>query len=73
MPFWLQIEQAPGAGWVGAGLLGSVLGWLLLKHLPANDAQIERLVDKFDAQLRETRNDFKDSLRDLVDTIKERT
>lgn len=25
---------AGGAGWVGAGLLGMVLSWLLLKHLP---------------------------------------
>jgi PAS domain S-box-containing protein len=33
-----------GAGWVGAGLLGAVLAWLLLRHLPAKDAQIERLV-----------------------------
>lgn len=30
-----------GAGWVGAGLLGLVLGWLLLVHLPAKDKQLE--------------------------------
>jgi hypothetical protein len=24
-----------GAGWVGAGLLGAVLAWLLFVHLPA--------------------------------------
>ncbi len=29
-----------GAGWAGAGLLGLVLGWLLLKHLPEKDAQL---------------------------------
>ncbi len=69
---WVQIEQAPGAGWVGAGLLGSVLAWLLLKHLPAKDAQLERLVDKFDAQLRETRSDFRASLKELVNAIKGR-
>lgn len=28
-----------GAGWVGAGLLGMVLAWLLLKHLPDKDRQ----------------------------------
>lgn len=44
-----------GAGWVGAGLLGAVLFWLLLKHLPdkdklltdhlaVKDSQIARLV-----------------------------
>ncbi len=34
-----------GAGWVGAGLLGLVLGWLLLKHLPDKDKQIKDLLD----------------------------
>ena len=38
-----------GAGWVGAGLLGLVLGWLLLKHLPDKDRQsreeLERHLD----------------------------
>jgi hypothetical protein len=38
--------QAPdplsgGAGWIGAGLLGLVLGWLLIIRLPANDKQAE--------------------------------
>ena len=31
------------SGWAGAGLLGLVLGWLLLKHLPSKDAQAERM------------------------------
>lgn len=34
-----------GAGWVGAGLLGAVLGWLLLKHLPEKDRQQKELID----------------------------
>lgn len=45
-----------GAGWVGAGLLGVVLGWLLLRHLPdvlndhrgersARDSTIKQLID----------------------------
>ena len=33
-----------GAGWAGAGLLSCVLGWLLLKHLPAKDAQVQQLI-----------------------------
>jgi gas vesicle protein len=32
-----------GAGWVGAGLLGMVLGWLLIIHLPAKDKQLQTL------------------------------
>ncbi|RJQ26393.1 hypothetical protein C4577_03515 [Candidatus Parcubacteria bacterium] len=33
-----------GAGWVGAGLLGLVLGWLLLKHLPDKDKYIKEII-----------------------------
>jgi hypothetical protein len=33
-----------GAGWAGAGLLGLVLGWLLLKHLPDKDKQFDGLI-----------------------------
>ena len=36
-----------GAGWVGAGLLGLVLGWLLLVHLPSKDKQQRDLIDTF--------------------------
>jgi hypothetical protein len=36
-----------GAGWLGAGLFGLVLGWLLLVHLPAKDKQITGLFDLF--------------------------
>ena len=35
-----------GAGWVGAGLLGLVLGWLLLKHLPDKDRQQTAQLDR---------------------------
>lgn len=42
-----------GAGWIGAGLLGAVLAWLLLKHLPAKDDQIERLFRAKDAAVKE--------------------
>jgi len=35
---------AGGSGWVGAGLLGMVLAWLLLFHLPAKDKQMERMI-----------------------------
>jgi hypothetical protein len=39
------------SGWVGAGLLGSVLGWLLMKHLPEKDAQIERMIERHRLEL----------------------
>jgi len=34
-----------GAGWVGAGLLGAVLSWLLLLYLPSKDKQTTALMD----------------------------
>lgn len=40
-----------GAGWMGAGLLGLVLAWLLLKHLPtlmtSHEAHVSGLVLAF--------------------------
>lgn len=40
-----------GAGWVGAGLLGLVLGWLLFVHLPAKDKQLANLIESKDRQI----------------------
>lgn len=40
-----------GSGWVGAGLLGAVLAWLLLVHLPARDKQFSELAREKDTQL----------------------
>jgi hypothetical protein len=34
-----------GAGWLGAGLLGAVLAWLCLVHLPAKDKQLREIMD----------------------------
>lgn len=36
---------AGNSGWVGTGLLGAVLSWLLFVHLPAKDKQIKELTD----------------------------
>lgn len=47
-----------GSGWVGAGLLGAVLSWLLLKHLPDKDAQITSLQSVKDKQLDTQRAEF---------------
>lgn len=38
-----------GAGWVGAGLLGCVLCWLLFIHLPAKDKQLKEFIESKDA------------------------
>ena len=42
-----------GAGWLGAGLLGAVLSWLLLVHLPSKDKQLKDLLESKDKQLAE--------------------
>lgn len=69
-PFLLAQTVEPisgGAGYLGAGLLGIVLTWLLWKHLPDKDRQIEKLitdkdklieslVGRFDAALTLQRN-----------------
>ena len=62
-PFLTVLAQSPdpiagGAGWVGAGLLGLVLGWLLLVHLPAKDKQIMGLIADCDAHNENQRKQF---------------
>lgn len=53
-----------GGGWLGAGILGLVLGWLLLIHLPAKDKQIKEMTADKDGQL-----SAKDKLlREIIDT-----
>lgn len=66
-----------GAGWVGTGLLGSVLGWLLFVHLPNKDKQILGLIESRDHLVEKVTTDFRQSLNDLVNKAdirdKERT
>ena len=68
---------AGGAGWVGAGLLGLVLGWLLLVHLPAKDKQLQQLLDGKDKQMQSILDrkwemiqkmsaDYKESIREVA-------
>lgn len=68
---WLLFAQLPsidpisgGAGWLGAGLLGLLLWWLLLKHLPEKDkqaaikdAQIKQLIDEHVAAMERLHDD----------------
>jgi hypothetical protein len=51
-----------GAGWVGAGLLGGVLSWLLFLHLPAKDKQIAGLIDSRDAMVEKLTNSFRQAI-----------
>lgn len=65
------------AGWTGTGLLGSVLAWLMFKHLPAKDQQVKELIEThlaalrdkdkaFVAEIHDQRNEFKLSLEKVV-------
>lgn len=74
----LMLSQATdpisgGAGWVGTGLLGSVLAWILFVSIPNKDKQIgkmiedkdklvELLVDKFSTEMASARADNKESV-----------
>ena len=63
----LLIAQSPdvlagGAGWAGAGLLGLVLSWLLLVHLPAKDKQLKEIIDQHYAESGRQRADFGEQL-----------
>lgn len=39
------------SGWVGTGLLGAVLSWLMFVHLPAKDKQAKELADTHSQRL----------------------
>lgn len=48
------------------GMLGLVLGWLALKHLPAKDAQIQSLIARSDKRLDELATQFKEDLESVI-------
>ena len=67
-----------GAGWIGAGLLGAVLAWLMFVHLPGKDKLIrelqaesqtfvQRLMDRHDAAVKAQQELFAASLRNVTD------
>lgn len=45
------------AGWVGAGLLGLVLSWLLFVHLPAKDKQLKEMIGDYNTIVAELHKD----------------
>lgn len=78
MVVWILVAQAMdpisgGAGWIGAGLLGLVLGWLLLKHLPDKDRRDERKDELHRQHVTALMNDWKSSLREILKHCDEET
>jgi len=68
LPLLADIDPiSGGAGWIGAGLLGAVLCWLLLVHLPAKDKQIRELIDSHLKAEKEQRADFHATLTQLLE------
>jgi hypothetical protein len=55
-----------GAGWVGAGLLGSVLGWLLFINIPAKDKQIAGMIESRDALVKEMAASHQEAVKSLA-------
>ncbi len=66
-----------GAGWVGAGLLGGVLAWLLFIHLPGKDKQLKDFIDGKDKQvadlhqrnwemIQQLTKDYKDGMKEVA-------
>ncbi len=60
-----------GAGWVGAGLLGGVLGWLLFVHLPSKDKQLKELMESKDGMVRDLAKEFRLDLDRIVTHCKD--
>ncbi len=67
---WVLIAQTDtlsgGGGWLGAGLLGLVLGWLLLKHLPEKDRQFKEFLDGKDSAIAQQAKEHKEAVEALT-------
>jgi intracellular sulfur oxidation DsrE/DsrF family protein len=55
-----------GAGWVGTGLLGLILAWLLLRHLPDKDRIVLELVEKKWEAIRLLTAEYRESLKEMA-------
>ena len=76
LPMLLLAQTDPisgGGGWLGAGLLGLVLSWLCLVHLPTKDRREDEKdkrnqerMDKKDAQLTEMMREFRAALDAVI-------
>lgn len=58
-----------GAGWVGAGLLSLVLGWLLFRHLPEKDRLILLIIDSRDKMMSDLHNRHSEVIKSLGASI----
>ncbi len=55
-PLYAQADPiSGGAGWVGAGLLGLVVGWILLKGWPDSMRLVRELVTSFSVEMEKER------------------
>lgn len=59
-----SINQGPQ--WVGTGLLGGVLGWLLFVYLPAKDKQLKEMTDNHNASLKDLWDKKSTAIRELA-------
>lgn len=59
-----------GAGWVGAGLLGLVLSWLLFVHLPNKDKQTMALIEQKDNAIKEVTEAHDKALNTVIATFR---
>lgn len=60
-----------GSGWAGAGLLGLVLSWVFLVHLPSKDKQIKEIMADARMEMAQQRADFKVSLDRITEHCEE--
>lgn len=58
-----------GAGWIGAGLLGLVLSWLLLKHLPEKDKMILGIIERYEVRQEQQRTQHSETIFKLGQSI----
>ncbi len=66
-PLLAQSEGLGGvAPWAGAGLLGGVLAWVFMKHLPDKDRQLEKLIADKDSIIKELAANYTKSIREVV-------
>ena len=79
MDFIILIAQAAPSvdavgvtGWTSAGLLGLVLSWVFLRHIPEKDKQYNDLRVAKDDQLDRQRKEFTESLNVLTDFLMKR-
>lgn len=55
-----------GAGWIGAGLLGAVLAWLMMIHLPAKDKQMQSMIDSHVSSMRDLIDKKSATIKDVI-------